>query len=266
MSVSKMWEAIPKMIVRCSGEDPDAKYEYHKDKEAAEAFRSLLEYMMFRAGRDQRNNFIRTLFGEHEALGTDGIDNEIIRLAMEEVWPRPMQVWRGFRAVSRPGVPETLGWYTTFRDLALWLKTYVMEPDGPVLAADAVVFHPKDPNLLLLILRRWPPYEGKLALPGGHGEYNEEPCAAGLRELLEETSLVGSPNPRLIGVYGKPGRDPRCHVVSTAFLVEVPDVSTLRAGSDAAGAKWVKFDTLSPEDVAFDHYQIILDAKMMLQQ
>lgn len=72
-----------------------------------------------------------------------------------------------------------------------------------------------------------------------------------MRELKEETNLTGE-NPQLIGVYGKPGmemsklqdsnldsgRDPRKHVVTIFYLVDVKDLSTMKAGDDAADAKF----------------------------
>lgn len=44
-------------------------------------------------------------------------------------------------------------------------------------------------------------------------------------------------NPQLIGVYGKPTRDPRKHVISIFYFVKVEDFTTLRGGDDAIGKK-----------------------------
>jgi ADP-ribose pyrophosphatase YjhB (NUDIX family) len=50
-------------------------------------------------------------------------------------------------------------------------------------------------------------------------------------------------------VYSDPGRDPRCHAISHAFVVK--DYSgTLKAGDDAADVK-IFYD--KPEKLAFDH-------------
>jgi len=43
-----------------------------------------------------------------------------------------------------------------------------------------------------------------------------------LRELKEETSLEGN-NCRLLDVRGEPDRDPREHIVSIFYLVNVPE-------------------------------------------
>lgn len=132
---------------------------------------------------------------------------------------------------------------------------------NPALTADAVVFRRDGGGAreVLLIRRANPPFQGCLALPGGFVDYNEDPRDAALRELHEETTLTGQAA-RLVGVYGKPQRDPRQHIVTVAFLVDVADVSTLAAADDAASAHWVATDSLQPADLAFDHFDILSDA------
>lgn len=62
-------------------------------------------------------------------------------------------------------------------------------------------------------------------------------------------------------MYGKPERDPRKHVISAVYEVEVDDVSTLTAGDDAAEASFIDLKELvnSPDKFAFDHYTILSD-------
>jgi len=52
----------------------------------------------------------------------------------------------------------------------------------------------RDGDRTLLIRRAVPPDEGLWALPGGHPEYDEEPVAALVRELREETGLLVDPD------------------------------------------------------------------------
>ena len=129
-----------------------------------------------------------------------------------------------------------------------------MKPEQPWIAADSVVFDRA--GRVLLIRRKNPPYQGAYALPGGFVEIGETTEAAALRELKEETGLDGS-EPRLIGVYSDPERDPRHHCVGIAYLVLVQsfDVS---AGDDAADAEFVANWERAP--LAFDHHKIISDA------
>jgi 8-oxo-dGTP diphosphatase len=129
-----------------------------------------------------------------------------------------------------------------------------MKPETPWLAADAVVFD--ETGGILLIRRKYPPFQGHFALPGGFVEIGETTDAAALRELKEETGIEGS-SPRLIGVYSDPARDERHHVVSIAYLVQARSFD-VRAGDDAADAHFVA--NWQQEKLAFDHRQIIADA------
>lgn len=44
----------------------------------------------------------------------------------------------------------------------------------------------------MLITRKKETFHGKLAFPGGHIDYNEDPEVACMRELAEETNVEGS--------------------------------------------------------------------------
>jgi 8-oxo-dGTP diphosphatase len=112
---------------------------------------------------------------------------------------------------------------------------------------------------LLLIRRGNDPFKDAWALPGGFVDYGENPNDAIHREIEEETGLTGLLFSQF-GVYGDPLRDPRGHTVSviyTAFIDE--DKPAVIGGDDAAEARWFPFGDL-PE-LAFDHSQIVIDAK-----
>jgi len=122
------------------------------------------------------------------------------------------------------------------------------------IAADCIVFDEQD--RLLLIKRKNYPFEGQYALPGGFVEYGETTEAAAARELLEETGLIAI-DVQLIGVYSRPDRDPRGHVISVAYLVTVHPAD-IQAGDDAASAEFVgDWQSLR---LAFDHNEILSDA------
>ena len=113
---------------------------------------------------------------------------------------------------------------------------------------------------VLLIERGWDPYEGQFALPGGHVDPGETSRTAAARELLEETGvLVDASELTLVGVYDRPDRDPRGRYVTAAYTVTVPAGTTARAGDDAAAVRWVPL--AEPGDLAFDHGQIVADAR-----
>jgi len=72
----------------------------------------------------------------------------------------------------------------------------------------------------MLITRKKETFHGKLAFPGGHIDEGEDPEVSCTRELYEECGVVGS-HPKLLTVRGKPGRDPRYHMISIVYIVEV---------------------------------------------
>ncbi len=123
--------------------------------------------------------------------------------------------------------------------------------DQPRLTVDAVVRNPEG-EFLLIERRLEPP---GWALPGGFVEPEETLETAVVRELEEETGLVGKETSQF-HTYSEPGRDPRHHTVSTVFLVHAE--GTLRAGDDAATARFFPPDAL-PSPVAFDHLRILED-------
>lgn len=140
-----------------------------------------------------------------------------------------------------------------------------LEPDGPMsietarLTADVVLIGFRDSEAyVLLIRRRWEPFEGRLALPGGHVDQGEETEDAARRELVEETGLTVR-RLSLVGVYAAPGRDPRGRYATWAYVAYVPGLPTPTAGDDAASAGWYPLaDVLADADrLAFDHHRII---------
>jgi len=133
-------------------------------------------------------------------------------------------------------------------------------PNTPALTTDCIVFDAQ--KRLLLIRRRHPPFKGKFALPGGFVEVGEAVEEACRRELLEETGVKAG-RLELIGVYSKPGRDPRGHTCSVAFLTHVTR-ATAKAGDDAAAAEWV--ERWQQVELAFDHANIVRDAVRHLRR
>ncbi len=125
------------------------------------------------------------------------------------------------------------------------------------LAVDAVVFgyDPKEGISVLLIQRKYDPFKGGWALPGGLVNEDESLEHAVERELEEETGVKVDYLEQLY-TFGNPGRDPRNRVVAVAYygLVKKSDF-ILYAATDADDAKWFHWDEL-PE-LAFDHKDIL---------
>jgi 8-oxo-dGTP diphosphatase len=140
---------------------------------------------------------------------------------------------------------------------------------------DLVVLTIRQGDLAVLLIRRGvEPYLARLALPGGFVRPDESLGAAAERELREETGLDlgrsqhgrGQQGARRaeqvhleqLASYGDPGRDPRLHVVTVAYLALAPQLPAPQAGSDAATASWFPAEGLG-EKLAFDHGRILAD-------
>jgi 8-oxo-dGTP diphosphatase len=133
------------------------------------------------------------------------------------------------------------------------------------LAVDAVVFgyDPKDGISILLIKRKYDPFKGGWAIPGGLVLENESLEKAVERELEEETGVKVDYLEQLY-TFGAVNRDPRNRVVAVAYygLVKKSDFH-LYASTDAEDAKWFQWNNL-PE-LAFDHADILKLAMLRLR-
>jgi len=130
-------------------------------------------------------------------------------------------------------------------------------PRNPYLTVDIIV---EQEEKLLLIERKNPPHGW--ALPGGFVDYGERVETAAIREAKEETGLDVELE-RLLYVYSSPDRDPRSHTASVVFIANAS--GTLKAADDAKNAKFFSLDDL-PEQICFDHAEIIADYKAYREQ
>ncbi len=128
---------------------------------------------------------------------------------------------------------------------------------NPALTVDAIWIRR---GRVLLVRRAHAPFRGMWAFPGGFVEQRETVEEAVVRELREETGLMGHPK-ALVGVYSGPERDPRKPATSVAFLIGGRP-GALRPGDDAAGAAWVPLESAHP--LAFDHGRMLRDARRLL--
>ncbi|HPY84076.1 MAG TPA: NUDIX domain-containing protein [Ruminococcus flavefaciens] len=98
--------------------------------------------------------------------------------------------------------------------------------------------NPENKLRLLLIKRGGHPFRGMWALPGGFLNKDEtvEQCA--LREVQEETNVM--PTALMpVGVFSKPGRDPRGWIISNAYVSVISEESVKQVGmDDADDAQW----------------------------
>ncbi|MBL4706677.1 MAG: NUDIX hydrolase [Flavobacteriales bacterium] len=125
-------------------------------------------------------------------------------------------------------------------------------------AVDAIVFgYSKEEGVsILLIKRKYPPFKGDWAIPGGFVEDQESLESAVERELLEETGVKINYLEQLY-TFGKPDRDPRKRILSVAYfgLVKSSQFNKLKASTDAEDAQWFNIKKLPK--LAFDHDNIL---------
>ncbi|MFH1511379.1 MAG: NUDIX domain-containing protein [Candidatus Woesearchaeota archaeon] len=133
------------------------------------------------------------------------------------------------------------------------------KPDMIALTVDAVVFTILQTQLkILLIKRKYGPFKGRFALPGGFVRLDENLEQAVRRELEEETG-VRNIFLKKLHAFGDVNRDPRGRTVTIPFLAIInAEKISLRATTDAELARWYSVYELPA--LAFDHKQIIDDA------
>ncbi len=121
---------------------------------------------------------------------------------------------------------------------------------SPFVTVDAII----EINGKILLIKRKNPPQG-WAMPGGFLDYGESIEDAVIREAKEETNL-DIHLVRQFHTYSAPDRDPRHHTVSTIFIARAS--GTPMALDDAKDVGLFTQDTL-PEDIAFDHREILED-------
>jgi 8-oxo-dGTP diphosphatase len=127
-----------------------------------------------------------------------------------------------------------------------------------------VVFTIADDELkILLVKRKYDPFKGCFALPGGYVNIDEELEDAVKRELLEETGVTNIFLKEL-HAYGKIGRDPRGRIITIPFLALInSDKRHIEASTDAEAVGW--FSVYDLPKLAFDHKEIVDEALTLLR-
>ena len=143
----------------------------------------------------------------------------------------------------------------------------------PSVTGDVVILRKRERGYqVLLIERGGHPCLGKLAFPGGFANENEPVEQTAARELQEETGVTGL-SPELLGVFSKPGRDPRGWIVTVAFVALIEGELQVQAGDDAASARWYDLEAggdaplvcrdgvrVPADELAFDHGEMLVAA------
>jgi ADP-ribose pyrophosphatase YjhB (NUDIX family) len=122
---------------------------------------------------------------------------------------------------------------------------------NPVPTVDIII--ELEPGRIVLIKRKNPPFGW--AIPGGFVDYGESLEEAAVREAKEETGLDVKLI-RQLHTYSAPDRDPRHHTITTVYIAKSHGKPKARDDAVEAG---VFSPANLPEEIAFDHRQILKD-------
>lgn len=126
----------------------------------------------------------------------------------------------------------------------------------PSVTVDVVILSLVENDLqVLLVKRKYPPFAGMWAIPGGFVRMDESLEEAAARELAEETGVTDVYMEQLY-TFGDPDRDPRTRVITVAYFALVPyNAIQHHPGAEAAETGW--FSMFDLPELAFDHADIL---------
>jgi 8-oxo-dGTP diphosphatase len=141
------------------------------------------------------------------------------------------------------------------------MPKFTYDHPRPAVTVDVVVFGmARGKRQALLVRRKGEPFAGRWALPGGFMNIDEPFEDAARRELAEETGIKPRGPLAFLGVFGRPGRDPRGRTISIAHVTVLHHpLPKIRGGDDAVEAAWV--DWAEAKGLAFDHDEILTAAR-----
>ncbi|MFX0069577.1 MAG: NUDIX domain-containing protein [Candidatus Hermodarchaeota archaeon] len=200
---------------------------------------------------ERRLNLLNLLFGAGVLSDLAGV--AMIAFSLQETGIPSIFIHRSVFAIIAGILMLTIGYY-----IFSTIKLKELEVGKTV---DAVIDDGK--GNVVLIRRKYPPFKGYYALPGGFIEKGESQKQAVLREAKEETNL-DLIIVKKIGVFDKEGRDPRGRIISTAFKCKIKgDTSNMRAADDSEAVELVPINKLKDIDLAFDHRDILKEADIL---
>ncbi len=122
-------------------------------------------------------------------------------------------------------------------------------PERPIIGIGAVIV---DGDRFVLVQRARAPHQGEWSIPGGMLECGESLKQGVIREAREETALEVEPL-ALVEVFERIVRDPaggiQFHYVIMDYLCRLKG-GALRAGEDAADARWLRQGELEQLEIA----------------
>jgi len=146
--------------------------------------------------------------------------------------------------------------------IGYYLNNRIQMKKAEIMKAVDAVIEDNDGNVIL-IKRKYPPFQDYYALPGGFIEKGENAKKALVREVKEETNLYVKILHK-IGFYSKEGRDPRGNIHSTAYKCSIiGDIAQMKSGDDSKEVELIPKNKLQFIKLAFDHKEILEDTKFL---
>ena len=154
-------------------------------------------------------------------------------------------------------------------DEKTFLRTYKKQDfDAPLFSIDAVLFTYHDEKLKVLLVKRSNhPDKGKWGLPGGFVDLERDASLedTALRKIREKTG-VKPPYLEQLQSYGNSSRDKRGWSVTVCYTALMAHQACTTHISSVADSQWIEFSKAVNKRLAFDHSQILKDARDRLKQ
>ena len=134
--------------------------------------------------------------------------------------------------------------------------SFTYEYPRPAVTVDCILFTKENQkHEVLLIQRKFPPFQNSWAFPCGFVDMDETLEHAIVRELEEETGIIDVELNQL-QAFSEIDRDPRQRTISIVFYAFVKkEDCKIQAGSDAKNVKWFSLQNIPC--LAFDHDKIL---------
>ena len=150
-----------------------------------------------------------------------------------------------------------------------FLSTYdKTQFDAPIITVDPVLFTYHEAQLKALLVKRADyPDKGKWGLPGGFVDPEQDNTLenTAMRKLSEKTGVT-PPYLEQLQTFGDATRDKRSWSVTVCYTALVAHQECEAHIATVTDAKWIALDNLKPEELAFDHGEIIKHARERLRQ
>lgn len=151
---------------------------------------------------------------------------------------------------------------------ATYLEHYnIHDYDIPLVSVDVAIFTLLAGQLHVLMVERGAfPQKGHWSLPGGFidQKHDKDLHATAFRKLAEKTGVETS-HLEQVATIGNASRDPRGWSVTSLYMALIPYAPTAAFIDAVADARWWPVNTALKQKLAFDHADLIAQARERLR-